>query len=216
MKLCECGCGRATKLTPRTRHGYRAGEFQRFVRGHNSNSNSNAITTERMLEALRLLAGRSDHGYPSGDEWNAWAERPCCRSIVIRRFGSWSGAVLAAGYQPRHGRDVAISAVECADAIRGFVAAEGHVPTRQEWASYATREDVMCVETICRRLGNGRWGEAVKRAGFTPQRQGENRVLATPRHNRSRNRRMITAGKSDVQVHRWDPGAMVETVGGER
>lgn len=35
MKLCECGCGRPTKPARQSRTGYRKGEFQRFVYGHN-------------------------------------------------------------------------------------------------------------------------------------------------------------------------------------
>lgn len=36
MKLCECGCGRPTRVSPRSnaRYGYVRGEPRRFVRGH--------------------------------------------------------------------------------------------------------------------------------------------------------------------------------------
>ncbi len=40
-KFCECGCGQATKMiTPRESspgHGYIAGQYRRFVHGHNAN-----------------------------------------------------------------------------------------------------------------------------------------------------------------------------------
>lgn len=48
-KLCECGCGRVTNPSPSKRRGLEAGEYQRFVRGHNTRTNHLSGTRSRIV-----------------------------------------------------------------------------------------------------------------------------------------------------------------------
>jgi len=104
------------------------------------------------------------HGNPpSRADWlNASGTHPS-RDAVTRMFGSWSNALLAAGYEPsvvfRHWSRPAIVV-----ALRAWARAHGRSPTSSDWVR-AAREHPQA-ETV--RVYFGSFEGAVRFAGLTP------------------------------------------------
>ena len=59
MKLCECGCGKPTPITKVSMpyRGYKKGQPQRFLLGHNSSTGP--LSKERLAEGLMYLKQQS-------------------------------------------------------------------------------------------------------------------------------------------------------------
>jgi 5-methylcytosine-specific restriction endonuclease McrA len=62
-KLCECGCGRPAPLAKRAQNGYRAGQPQRYIRGHSelppSRSGSKLTAEQRLRLSVAHLGQKA-------------------------------------------------------------------------------------------------------------------------------------------------------------
>lgn len=123
-------------------------------------------TAARVLAAIRAAAAAS--GFPpKRDQWkNATPDRPGSRTVV-RMFGSWSRAIVAAGLAPRPQggqatwtRDSIITAF--GDYARG---SGGAPPSAVEWQNPGA--GYPCSATVIRLFGT--WNTAIEEAGFYPR-----------------------------------------------
>src|ERR1051325_2264728 len=62
----------------------------------------NQFTTKQVIHTLQTFA-RLRRGRPfSYNDFTAWKDRPFSIRVVIKRFGSWTKGLAAAGLRPRH------------------------------------------------------------------------------------------------------------------
>jgi hypothetical protein len=126
---------------------------------------------EEVLRALQHDARRRGYA-PGADDWTRATKQRPQRSTVIRLFGSWNKALIAAGLptrrpsvsRPRWGRERLIRA------LHRDVSALGRVPTQQEWSHPGRwRPTHMPV-----RREFGSWNAFIVAAGYEPRRRGQN------------------------------------------
>ena len=126
-------------------------------------------TKQEIIVAIRLWA-RLEGRAPAIVDWRPnhqgghprW-ERDCPRfpphSHVIRRLGSWSAALQAAGFDRPRSR--AWSDEEIVEALRSWAAAHAHAPFSGEWDASPDRN------VIADRFGG--WNAALTAAGLEPR-----------------------------------------------
>jgi hypothetical protein len=134
-------------------------------------SGSHHVTREECIAAVTAYvaeatsAGRHPGvaGYDAVQPERGWPQR---QSTVMARLGSWSAALLAAGYaDPLHQRRHRISRSECLAAVRAYLAEmslAGETPSLAGYGKLASSRGWPAVATMLARLGS--WQHAARSA----------------------------------------------------
>lgn len=122
-------------------------------------------TEQRIIGAIQVAALRLGHT-PSLNEWDRLGVRPN-RGTIETRFGSWNGAVIAAGLTPNPTNSRTTNRDACLRSIRFVRDLIGHLPSDAEF--YACREQLQArglpasLKTIARHCGS--WIAAKRTVG---------------------------------------------------
>jgi len=161
-------------------------------------------TDERILDALRASvqaygrpprAGEWRQGDPTGD-------RPSSQ-VVLRRFGSWTIALHAAGLssQPRPWTPKLII-----EALREWTGVHGHPPTVGEWNTAPSGDTHPPGRTVVNCFGS--WRQALHEAGLAdrrPPRATEPSTRATSRRMKFTDDEVIAALRSEAESRGHSP-----------
>ena len=121
-------------------------------------------TDAAILDALRRWADA--HGVPSSSDWSARSPGRPTHALVVRRFGSWEAALLAAGLQqPAAER---WSAEQIIDALQSWAQINGQPPCAMDWKRAAPEHPNRV--HVWKRFGS--WNMALQAAGLptSPER----------------------------------------------
>lgn len=130
----------------------------------------------------RIREWEQEHGAPpTSNEWNAPRnERWPCASTVVRRFGSFSGALQEAGFRARTGPyDITWTRDTIIDSIREWVERHGTAPRDADWcrpidpeagiSTHGTQRQPWPSPTSVRRTFTT-WPDAMRAAGVANER----------------------------------------------
>jgi hypothetical protein len=131
--------------------------------------------TEQIIGAIQVQAMRLGRP-PNQKEWQKVGAHPSS-TVIVGRFGSWDKAIASAGLDPAKiqrnrggGTKFQMTPPErIIGALQHFAETFGHTPSSWDWHTKHSgwvREHHYPVARTIRRLGQGSWPEALRRAGF--------------------------------------------------
>ncbi len=127
------------------------------------------FTDQQLIGALQVVVMRLGHS-PTVLEYNMERGRGPTGTIIAQRFGGWSKALQAAGYEPSQKTVHGWTREQCIAGIEFVAGLIGHAPGDREYRAHAAqlKEQGLPVGTASVRkyVGAATWAVALKKAGL--------------------------------------------------